>query len=561
MKKRVQLFAVIMLSLGLLMILSACSTMTRNPGMTQNSNNSGEAIGTVTKVAFLPIKALDSNSRYIKTILTKRDLAMVFNDHPKYSLLDMREVERLYKQSGHRDVEGLEPEEMQEVAQDLGADLLVIGNVSTVGPSSFRLSVRLYSPRSQELKQANFSMVKDRTTRFATLNSTFMEEIDGFISGEVQKMYNLAQNAYILEKYPEAEASLNQVLGLDAQKKEAHFTLGQVYFRTQRYDLAVSSLNRALEIDPDYDQALNQLVEVYAASNQPIRRIETMSRIAEKNRNAELWFNIGNLYAENSNNAQAVVSFRKALEIDPEFALAQYRLAFMLYDQGNYADAIEYLEFAANQYPDNDLISRRLALAYQRSGRIDDAITRYEAAIASNPQSVQAYLNVVSLYRIKASDAGTPAVTQEMNRKAIELMNRLKTAAPDNALSYLNLASIYLAQNDNTNAETNANTALTKDPTLYLPYVILSTISQSRGTEAYNRFVDLEQRASRAVGRTATNLRRDRDAAKTQANTHFRRALDQLQSARSRTTDNEIVNDLNTRITRVQSLISQTSGL
>ena len=93
MKKRVQLFAVIMLSLGLLMILSACSTMTRNPGMTQNSNNSGEAIGTVTKVAFLPIKALDSNSRYIKTILTKRDLAMVFNDHPKYSLLDMREVE------------------------------------------------------------------------------------------------------------------------------------------------------------------------------------------------------------------------------------------------------------------------------------------------------------------------------------------------------------------------------------------------------------------------------------------------------------------------------------
>ncbi|MEF3694915.1 MAG: tetratricopeptide repeat protein [Candidatus Cloacimonadota bacterium] len=561
MKKRVQLFTVIMLSLGLLMILSACSTMTRNPGLNQNSDNSGEAIGTVTKVAFLPIKALDSNSRYIKTILTKRDLALVFGDHPKYSLLDMREVERLYKESGHRDVEGLEPEEMQEVAQDLGADLLVIGNVSTVNASTFRLSVRLYSPRSQELKQANFNMVKDRETRFTTLNDTFMTEIDGFISGEVQKMYNLAQNAYILEKYTEAEASLNQVLGLDAQKKEAHFTLGQVYFRTQRYDLAVASLNRALEIDADYDQALNQLVEVYEAANQPIRRIETMARIAEKNRNAELWFNIGNLYAENGNNGQAVASFRKALEIEPEFALAQSRLAFMLYDQGNYAEAIEYLEFAANQYPDNDLISRRLALAYQRSGRIDDAITRYEAAIASNPQSVQAYLNVVSLYRIKASEDGSPAVTQEMNRKAIELMNRLKTAAPDNALAYLNLASIYLAQNDNTNAETNANTALTKDPTLYLPYVILSTISQTRGTEAYNRFADLEQRASRAVGRTATNLRRDRDAAKAQANTQFRRALDQLQSARSRTTDTEIINDLNTRISRVQTLISQTSGL
>lgn len=515
---------------------------------------------TVTKVAILPVKAVDSNSRYIKNILTKRDFRITFEQHEQYQLLDMKAVERGFKQTGYRDVEGLEPEEMDEVAVALGADLLILGNVSTVNSSTFRVSLRLYSPKSKELRQMNFAVVKDRRTRWATLNTDFMSQIDQFITNEVQKMYDIALNLYVQENYTEAERTLTNVLSLDADKKEAHYTLGSVYFKTNRYPQAVTSLNRAAELDTAYIQPLYTLIEVYEASNQPIERIGVMSRIAEKNQDEELWFNIGNLWAENGNVPKAVESFRKAIAINPEYAVARYRLAFMLYDQNNFADAIEHLEFAYNQYPDNDLIARRLAMAYQRSGRIDDAIARYEQAIAANPTSTQAYLNVVSLYRIKASEAGSAAVTAEMNQKAIDLMNRLKTADPNNALAYLNLASIYLGSNRNNEAETNANLAISKDPSLYLSYVILATIAQTRGTESYNRFVDLEQRASQAVGRQATNLRRDRDAAKTQANTQFRRALDQLQAARSRTTDAEVINDINGRITRVQALINSTSG-
>jgi tetratricopeptide (TPR) repeat protein len=515
---------------------------------------------TVTKVAILPVKAVDSNSRYIKNILTKRDFRITFEQHEQYQLLDMKAVERGFKQTGYRDVEGLEPEEMDEVAVALGADLLILGNVSTVNSSTFRVSLRLYSPKSKELRQMNFAVVKDRRTRWATLNTDFMSQIDQFITNEVQKMYDIALNLYVQENYTEAERTLTNVLSLDADKKEAHYTLGSVYFKTNRYPQAVTSLNRAAELDTAYIQPLYTLIEVYEASNQPIERIGVMSRIAEKNQDEELWFNIGNLWAENGNVPKAVESFRKAIAINPEYAVAQYRLAFILYDQGNFSEAIEHLEFAYNQYPDNDLIARRLAMAYQRSGRIDDAIARYEQAIAANPTSTQAYLNVVSLYRIKASEAGSAAVTAEMNQKAIDLMNRLKTADPNNALAYLNLASIYLGSNRNNEAETNANLAISKDPSLYLSYVILATIAQTRGTESYNRFVDLEQRASQAVGRQATNLRRDRDAAKTQANTQFRRALDQLQAARSRTTDAEVINDINGRITRVQALINSTSG-
>ena len=42
-----------------------------------------------TKVAILPLKALDSSSRYITKILTVRDLDLTFDKYANYVLLDM----------------------------------------------------------------------------------------------------------------------------------------------------------------------------------------------------------------------------------------------------------------------------------------------------------------------------------------------------------------------------------------------------------------------------------------------------------------------------------------
>ncbi len=48
------------------------------------NRNSSEAEVT-TKVAILPLKALDSSSHYITKILTVRDLELTFNKYPNYT--------------------------------------------------------------------------------------------------------------------------------------------------------------------------------------------------------------------------------------------------------------------------------------------------------------------------------------------------------------------------------------------------------------------------------------------------------------------------------------------
>lgn len=88
--------------------------------------------------------------------------------------------------------------------------------------------------------------------------------------------------------------------------------------------------------------------------------------------------------------------------------------------------------------------------------------------------------------------------------------------------------------------------------------MILSAVYQTRGTEQYNRYIDLDRQAAKAVGSKARKLAKDRDAAKANANGLFRRAQSQLEQARSKTSETEALNDISNRLNRIAQLISQT---
>jgi tetratricopeptide (TPR) repeat protein len=300
--------------------------------------------------------------------------------------------------------------------------------------------------------------------------------------------------------------------------------------------------------------------EMFENTGDSAKRIQVMEKIANMNDDAELWLVIGNLYAEAGELAKAEVAMKNALQLEEDNNMVKTRLAFLLFENQRFEEALPYLESAYEAFPENELISRRLAISYQRSGRMDDAIANYESLIQKNPNDIQAYLNAVSLYRIQASEAEDQVTKDTINAKAVETMNQLIAVQPDNPMAYLNLASIYLAQGNHNLAESNANTAIEKDPSLYQPYVILATVNQTKGTNEYNRFVDLEKRAADAVGRQATTLSRERDAARASANSLFRQAVANLTTAKTLTNEPESLSDIQNRITALNKLVSQTTG-
>jgi len=539
------------------LLISACTVNNAKPEVKQDVE---EYTGLTTKVGILPLKNLDASSRNINRVLTVRDFGYVFATHPKYDLLDMATVEKEFKTFGVPDVDDLEPDEMKEIADEIGANVLIVGNIAADRGNSFALALKLFSARTNELRQVNFSVTNDKVARWKSLDENLMVQLDRFISTEVEKIFNFATNFYATENYPEAERQLKLAIGLDPENKDAYYYLGATNFKTQKFAEAEMNFNRVLAIDPNHMQTLRMLNDMYEAHGETAKRLVVMEKIANINDDEEIWLAVANLYAENKNTVKAEEALRKALTLKPDYALAQTRLAFLLYDNQRFSDAIAPLEAAYDAFPENDIISRRLAISYQRSGRMGEAIGRYEGLIRNNPNNAQAYLNVVSLYRQQATEATDPAIALEMNNKAINAMNELKRVDPENSLAYLNLASIYLAQGKNADAETNANLTVQKDASLYQPYVILATVNQAKGTNDYNRFVDLEKRAAAAVGREATRLSGERDAAKSSANANFRRAVEQLNAARLRATEPEALTDISNRLGRLQTLVNQTSG-
>jgi len=546
----------ILIALTAVLLLIGCTANRTVPTTEETKPFSG----VVTKVAILPLKTMDSSSRYIQKILTVRDLNYVFAKYPQYKLLNMNEVAEHFKYSGYQDVEDLDIDEMKELADMTGCDILVMDRITSVRSVKFAMAMRFFSVKTEELTQLDFMVNKDKVKRWDALEKSFIAKLDDVVSNEVNKIYNIALNYFANGNYGEAEKNLKLAMGLDPELKDAYYYMGSIYNKQGKTDLAIQNLEMNLAKNPEHTPTLITLIDIYEKTNQTSKRLEAMEKLATINENEDLWLTIGNMYAEQKNVSKAEHALKKAIEINPNFTEAQTRLAFLYYDNNRYDEAITYLEYLFDKFPDNELISNRLAVAYQKANRLDDAISKYETIIKNNPQNTMAYLNAVNLYRLKASESTDPAFVASINKKAIDTLSALIKQHPDNALAYMNMAAIYLGQNKYQEAETYALQALKKDPTLYLPYVYLATISQSKGTNDYNHFIDLEKQAAKAVGTKAKTLKNQRDNAKSSAVSNFRKALDYLNNAKVRATSEEAITDINNRIARVNQLITQATS-
>ena len=72
----------------------------------------------------------------IRKILCKR-FYYVFSEYPQYELLDLNEVAREYRETGFLDVDDLNIDEMEEIADATDANVLILGTSLLSVPTYF----------------------------------------------------------------------------------------------------------------------------------------------------------------------------------------------------------------------------------------------------------------------------------------------------------------------------------------------------------------------------------------------------------------------------------------
>ena len=160
------------------------------------------------KVAVLPLKRLDSASKYIQKFLTIRDLQLTFDKNDDFVMLDLDKVATAFKDMSIEDVDEMDKEDLAEIGNEVGADVVVLGVISSVNSQLFNIQFRFYSMRTDDITSQRVDVVKDKKKRWAALDNLFMGNLVKFFNQELEKLNNIAIQDYQAENYTQAEKEL-----------------------------------------------------------------------------------------------------------------------------------------------------------------------------------------------------------------------------------------------------------------------------------------------------------------------------------------------------------------
>jgi serine/threonine protein kinase/tetratricopeptide (TPR) repeat protein len=231
-----------------------------------------------------------------------------------------------------------------------------------------------------------------------------------------------------------AIAALRRIVDRDPEDKEAWYYLAQAYRGMQRSADAVTALNRVIAIDPSFKLAHNLLAYQYEAMgdlDNSIKAIEEYIRLVPDEPNP--YDSQGDLYAYAGRLEEAADSYRKALEIKPDFYMSRLKLMEMRLYAGDDAGAratLRILESDPRPEVRRDLAWHRAFVAGYR-GRLneyvrvmlDDAADDRDTALEGTDS--------------KLAEVGWVLVSLGRAEEALPILERARSlAAPDDFFAF-----------------------------------------------------------------------------------------------------------------------------
>jgi tetratricopeptide (TPR) repeat protein len=183
--------------------------------------------------------------------------------------------------------------------------------------------------------------------------------------------------------------------------------------------------------------------------------------------------NLSNAYYKQGRVEDAIRTARRALELQPDYGVADYNLGNLYAGQGQFERAKKYFEEALRLYPNYADAQTNLGQLIAERGDLDTGIRYFRKAIELNPSISRAYLNLgVALAKQGKLDEAIPPLEQAA---------RLKTDSPE-ASFYL--GSVYAAQNRYSDAAAAFNQALRIQPDFAPAHQSLAQLLALQGKKA-----------------------------------------------------------------------------
>jgi Tfp pilus assembly protein PilF len=199
---------------------------------------------------------------------------------------------------------------------------------------------------------------------------------------------------------------------LDPNNMAAYLTLGRIHHMEGRWDQALEAYQKALALDPKRGDTYYLIGVVRYQMKDAPGAVEFLRKALAQPaylspQDAHLY--LGGILLDQGKVDEALVEFRKAVDVEPEFGLAYNAMGFALLQKQRPDEAIESLTRAVRFSPTLVAAYQNLGRAYLLVGKKDEARVNFkkvvEMAPANAPMAAEARKALADL----GGEAAAPA--------------------------------------------------------------------------------------------------------------------------------------------------------
>jgi tetratricopeptide (TPR) repeat protein len=181
--------------------------------------------------------------------------------------------------------------------------------------------------------------------------------------------------------------------------------LGAALAGQNKLQESIGALQSAYTAAPGSVQPMLSLVTVYMRAQQPDRAVSFLQSVIKANpANAEAYVLLGSIALTNKAPDDALKNFMTAIEKQPKNPVGYQAAARFYIGQKKFDEAEKLVRAGIKEQPANTVLKLTLTSILEQTGKVDAAISEYEALLADDPSSLIAANNLASLLADHRSD-------------------------------------------------------------------------------------------------------------------------------------------------------------
>jgi tetratricopeptide (TPR) repeat protein len=250
----------------------------------------------------------------------------------------------------------------------------------------FRLAIANWGPERRRLmaKAVQYSDEVNQKERY------YIGSWEAVVSGDYSRAMKELQR--ITERFPD--------------EKEALYWIGRIHYSWRQFEEALRYYSQAVELDPLYKLAYSDLAHTYDRLGDYEKSIWAVNKYISLTPDEANPYDVrGGLYAGNGKIDQAIESFKKALEMKPDFYRSWWKLGHMHLFRREYAEAESCYQKLLSSSDKRTRSEGRTYLAYipLHQGRFGDALEILDHGIAADRMEQYEEDHTAFKYLLKAS--------------------------------------------------------------------------------------------------------------------------------------------------------------